>query len=101
MVEHIIADVQDLSLVEIYPDGSCFLACVQQFLKRSRFSKFRTIAKGGISKLGIMCLRALCQDVFVKELQEVYAEELLKVWNLATLSFLVTKIMTKFHFLLL
>ena len=76
MIEHVIRDDQDLKLLEIYPDGVCFLRCVSSFLEMTEVKSLQEAGQGGAAKLGMMCVCALSDEKQVKHLLKIYKKEL-------------------------
>ena len=76
MIEHIVNDVKDMTLIEIEPDGLCYVMCVLNFAKNSVFQVLRATGDGGIVKIGMMFFLALSKGSFVESLFKHYKHHL-------------------------
>lgn len=73
MIEHIINDVKDVNLVEIAPDGACYVMCVLAFLKRSKILSLQGYQN--IVQLGTIFFYQIVNKEFTTNLLNMYSAE--------------------------
>ena len=76
MAEHIVEQFENVKLVEIDPNGACFLNVVATFLKISNYHNLSDIGKEGWVYLGLMCLKKMAKDgALVTKMVTFYQKE--------------------------
>ena len=82
MAEHIVEQFENVKLVEIDPNGACFLNVVATFLKISNYHNLSDIGKEGWVYLGLMCLKKMAKDGALVTKMVTFYQKVLTMTNL-------------------